>query len=118
VGRSGEDGAVFLAEVVQGGKLGRVGRIVHVRTELIERLLGMGFVPVTSPISRGVDGQPLNVNADDAAAAVAGALGAAELLFLTDVDGVHDGVGERAVLTLAEAATLIDSGVARSEEGR
>ncbi|MFO7259724.1 MAG: acetylglutamate kinase [bacterium] len=113
VGLSGEDGALFLAEVVEGGKLGRVGRIVHVRTELIERLLGMGFVPVISPISRGVDGQPLNVNADDAAAAVAGALGAAELLFLTDVDGVHDGVGERAVLTLAEAATLIDSGVAR-----
>ncbi len=113
VGLSGEDGALFVAEVAEAGKLGRVGRIVRVRAELIERLLAAGFVPVISPISRGVDGQPLNVNADDAAAAVAGALGAAELLFLTDVDGVRDGMGEREVLTLAEAAALIGAGIAR-----
>lgn len=113
VGLSGEDGALFVAEIAERGELGRVGRIVSVRVELIERLLAAGLVPVISPISRGVDGQPLNVNADDAAAALAGALGAAELLFLTDVDGVRDGAGERRVLTLEEAAALVDAGVAR-----
>jgi acetylglutamate kinase len=113
IGLSGEDGGLLLAEQADGGALGLVGRIVRVRVELIERLLAAGFVPVISPISRGIDGQPLNVNADDAAAAVAGALGASELLFLTDVDGVRDGDAERRVLTLAEAAALIASGAAR-----
>lgn len=113
IGLSGEDGGLLAAEPVEGGALGRVGDVVRVRTELLRRLLALGMTPVISPISRGPDGEALNVNADDAAAAVAAALDAQELLFLTDVDHVHDGVSDRTELSSAEAAELVGAGIAR-----
>lgn len=113
IGLSGEDGGLLVAEPVEGGSLGRVGQVVRVRTELLHRLLAMGLTPVISPISRGTDGDALNVNADDAAAAVAVALDASELLFLTDVDHVHDGASGRSELSSAEAVELIEAGIAR-----
>ena len=89
IGISGEDGALVLAEPAQGGALGRTGVVASVRASLLESLLGIGLVPVVSPISRGQDGAPLNVNADDVAAAVAAALGAERLLFVSNVAGVQ-----------------------------
>lgn len=91
VGLSGEDGALVTATPAQGGALGRTGVVASVRAPLLAALLGLDLVPVLSPISRGVDGEPLNVNADDVAAAVAAALGAARLLFVSNVDGVSLG---------------------------
>lgn len=88
LGISGEDGGLVVSVPAESGRLGRVGEVVHVRTELLHWLLERGLVPVLSPISRGNDGEALNVNADEVAAAVAAALGATELLFLTDVPGV------------------------------
>ncbi|HEX7119676.1 MAG TPA: acetylglutamate kinase [Longimicrobiales bacterium] len=113
LGVSGEDGGLVVAEPAANGALGRVGENVRVRGELLRRLLALGVVPVISPISRGTDGGALNVNADDVATAVAVALGAIELLFVTDVAGVHDGTKERATLDAAEAAVLLSCGVAR-----
>lgn len=72
----------------KGRDLGYVGEIEYVDTTLIETLLDKDFVPVISPV--GVDdmSQTYNINADYAASAIAGALAARKLIFLTDVDGV------------------------------
>jgi acetylglutamate kinase len=112
IGLSGEDGALIRAEFAAGGALGRVGVVSRVRGELIRWLLDRGAVPVIAPVSAGPDGGPLNVNADEAAAAVAVALDAEELLFITDVEGVlEDGV-VRASLSAADAESLVATGVA------
>lgn len=112
VGLSGEDGPVLLADPAQEGRLGRTGVIREVRPRVLTALLEAGIVPVLSPVSRGPDGAPLNVNADDAAAAVAGALRAARFLMVSNVPGVLDG-GERIpLIDAAEVETLIGSGVA------
>lgn len=113
LGMSGEDAGLLVAELAAHGSLGRVGDRVQVRTELLRCLLGLGLVPVLSPISRGADGGALNVNADDAATAVAASLGAEELLFVTDVPAVHDGKVNRAELDPSEAESMLDSGIAR-----
>lgn len=113
VGLAGEDGALLEAEVVEGGMLGRVGEIMRVRSSLLEALLKLGLTPILSPISRGADGGALNVNADDVAMAVAAALGASELLFLTDVAAVRDERGERHFLEAGEAMVLLERGVIR-----
>src|SRR5690606_98872 len=112
IGLSGVDGGLLRAEIVEDGALGRVGRISSVRAGLIESLIAAGHTVVLSPISLGDDGDALNVNADDAAAAVAVALDAAELVFLTDVPGVRDGAGVRQWLDAEEAVTLVRDGVA------
>lgn len=88
IGVSGEDGALLRARPAQGGAMGRTGEIESVRTELLDGWLAQGLTPVVSPVSRGSDGRALNVNADDAAAAVATAMGADELLFVSNVAGV------------------------------
>lgn len=88
VGVSGEDGGLIRGGFLRGGALGRAGEVAAVRAPLLRAWLRQGLTPVVSPVSRGPDGGALNVNADDAAAAVAAALGAAELLFLSNVPGV------------------------------
>jgi acetylglutamate kinase len=92
VGVSGVDGGLLVAERYDE-RLGAVGRISKVRPDLLTALLIAGFTPVVAPIAPGADGALLNVNADDAAAAIAASLSAAELLFVSDVPGVElDGV--------------------------
>lgn len=86
VGISGKDGKLLTAQV-KNPELGRVGEIVDVNTDLLDCLLDAGFVPVISPIGGG-EGLGFNCNADDAARAVAEAMGADTLMFLTDTDGV------------------------------
>jgi acetylglutamate kinase len=112
IGISGEDGSLLRARVARGGSLGRVGEIVGVRASLLRAVLGMGMIPVVSPVSRGEDGEPLNVNADDAAADVAGAMNAAELLLVSNVVGVLRDGECLEVLESAEIDALIESGVA------
>ncbi|MDR0787103.1 MAG: acetylglutamate kinase [Gemmatimonadota bacterium] len=87
-GLSGEDGGTLRAVPVRGGVMGRTGEIERVDGALIRVLLDGGFTPVISPVSRGPDGGALNVNADDSAAAVAGALGAERFLLVSNVPGV------------------------------
>lgn len=91
VGISGKDGRTLLCSKKKdekGRDLGFVGQIDSVDTTLLHTLIDNGFVPVLSPV--GVDGQShtYNVNADYAASAVAGALDAQKLIFLTDVEGI------------------------------
>lgn len=88
VGISGEDGGLLQAIPAQGGKLGRTGEIAEVAPEVIGKLLEMNIVPVVSPVSRGPDGGALNVNADDAASALASALGCRRFLMVSNVPGV------------------------------
>lgn len=68
--------------------IGYVGRVTAVETAVMERVLHEERVPVVSPVAKAQDGHTLNVNADEAAAAIAGALRAAKLIFLSDVPGL------------------------------
>ncbi len=70
--------------------LGFVGEPEKVDTTVLDQVLGRELIPVLAPVAQGVDGETYNVNADTFAGAIAGALGAKRLLFLTDVPGVLD----------------------------
>lgn len=93
VGISGEDGLLFTAQVSDGANMGRVGGAVTVDATVVQLLLAAGFVPVISPVARDAGdsaGAGLNVNGDDAAAALAVSLGADELVLVADVPGVME----------------------------
>jgi len=114
VGLSGVDGGLLTAEQLPGG-FGHVGRITGVRAALLHSLLLSGLTPVIAPMAPGGGaggGLPLNVNADDAAAATAGALQAAELLFVSDVPGVVVKGVPQPSLPVGELDTLIELGIA------
>ena len=112
VGVSGEDAALLVAEVADPA-LGRVGRVTRVEARLLETLLAAGFVPVVSPLARDAAGEgALNVNGDDAAAALAAALGADEVLFLADVPGVLVAGAVVPSLDATAARGLVADGVA------
>jgi acetylglutamate kinase len=89
-GMSGVDRGAIKAEKLEhpGGDLGWVGRVVEVRTEVFTRLLEDGVTPVLSPICFGADGTMFNVNADHVALAVAVAVQAEALVFVSNVPGV------------------------------
>jgi len=112
IGLSGVDGGLLEASAMGGG-LGHVGEIVKVRASLLESLLLAGLTPVVAPVApAAADGVPFNVNADHAAAAVASALHADELLFVSDIPGVEiDGVAQP-TLAAAEVESMIESGIA------
>jgi len=111
VGLSGVDGGLLTARQLAGG-FGQVGTITDVRASLLQSLLLAGLTPVVAPVAPDASGTPLNVNADDAAAAVAAALRAEELLFVSDVAGVAVGGVPQPSLAAGEIETLIDRGVA------
>jgi acetylglutamate kinase len=115
IGISGEDGGLLPALLLDGGALGAVGEPLVADARPIEALLSAGFVPVISPLGRhAATGEGLNVNGDDAAAAIAGALRADELLLLADVPGVLDASGAMiSSITADSVDELIASGVAR-----
>lgn len=112
VGLTGRDCALLRAEVLDP-RLGRVGRVTGVNAELLRTLLGAGLTPVVGCVAVGEDGEALNVNADTAAGAVAGALEEG-IVFLTDVDGVYraypDPETRAAQLTRAEVEEGIAAG--------
>lgn len=116
VGVSGEDAGLLAAHVTDPN-FGRVGGALTAHPELLTHLWSGGFIPVVSPLGRDADdpkGSGLNVNGDDAAAAISAALGADELLLVADVAGVLDHTGAViAQLTVAAAQTLIARGVAK-----
>lgn len=89
LGISGEDAGVITARLTDGGALGRVGDVVAVRSGLLKQMIALGLLPVISPVSADLQYGALNVNADEAATAVAQSVEASELLFLTDVPGVR-----------------------------
>ncbi len=121
VGLSGVDGGLLTAELLPGG-FGHVGKITAVRVALLHSLLLAGLTPVIAPMAPGSGGDvgsggggadvPFNVNADDAAAAIAGALQAAELLFISDVPGVVVEGVPQPTLPVGALDTLIELGIA------
>src|SRR5580693_6417403 len=98
VGLCGKDGNMVTARKVHRPHgpgedvvdLGFVGEPDKVDSTVLEQILGRELIPVLAPVAQGPDGQTYNVNADTFSGAVAGALGAKRLLFLTDVAGVLD----------------------------
>ena len=124
VGICGKDGGLIRARkmsrsVVDPGSrieraldLGFVGEPASVDVRVIHALTGAGIIPVIAPVGLGEDGKTYNINADTAAGAIAGALGAQRLLMLTDVPGVMD--ADRRLmseLSVADVERLIGQGV-------
>ena len=116
IGLSGADGGVLRARTLDP-KLGFVGDITGVNTAPLHSLLDQGIIPVIAPIALEWEGerlsaQLLNINADSAAGALAKALKARWLVFLTDVSGVRIGEGEIAnSLSAQQAGAFIEAGV-------
>lgn len=113
VGLSGADDGMI--NVVQrDANLGFVGDVTAVRTAVIEQLLDDGCIPVIATIGVDAAGQTYNINADSVAAAVAGALGAAKLLYLTDIEGLRRDVSDASSLisklTSSELSALLGDG--------
>ncbi|MBO3282213.1 acetylglutamate kinase [Intestinimonas butyriciproducens] len=113
-GVSGKDGGILKARC-KDPALGHVGEIVSADAALIRTLLTGGYVPVISPVAAGERWESYNCNADDAACAVAEALKADKLVFLTDVDGIlmdsRNAKTAISSLTASEARELLDSGL-------
>jgi acetylglutamate kinase len=110
LGLSGLDAGLVRAEVFDPA-LGHVGRPAHVRADRLRALLDAGFVPCLAPICVSEQGALLNVNADHVAQAVAQALQAEALIFVTNVPGVLRDGQTVAHLEPAEVDALIASGV-------
>lgn len=122
VGLSGKDGRLLEAQKLdfyrpRGNEppeiidIGQVGEVTKVNTDLIQTLLRQRFLPVIAPVGVGEQGETYNINADSVAGAVAGALGAAKLILLTDVSGVIDRHGQLiSSLTRLQAVTLLEEG--------
>lgn len=116
IGLSGKDGDLLHAKKIRGKvDLGFVGEITDVKSEVIEMLIDMDYIPVIAPIAMDGEGNTYNVNADYAAVAIAAALKAEKLVFLTDVEGVlMDKDNPHSIihyLSKGKALELIDSGV-------
>lgn len=90
VGLTGKDGKILRAKKLEkdGVDLGYVGEIVKVNTRLLKSLIDDSFIPIIAPIGSDDEGNTYNINADYAAVAIASAMGAEKLVFLTDVEGV------------------------------
>jgi acetylglutamate kinase len=108
-GMSGVDRNAVKAEKLEhpAGDLGQVGRVVHVRTEVFTRLLEDGITPTLSPVCYGAGGDMFNVNADHVALAVAIAIKAEALVFVSNVPGVLRDKKLLPNLTTAEVEQLI-----------
>lgn len=113
IGLSGVDLGLIRAQWLDREAFGRVGAAPVVDDSVIRILLSQGWVPVIAPVSIGPDGQPVNVNADTAAQAVAAALEAHTLDFVSDVDGVRTDEGIASRLTPDDVEALIASAVVR-----
>jgi acetylglutamate kinase len=112
LGLSGVDRGLVRVEKMQhpAGDLGRVGKVVAVRGEVLQEFVAKKIVPVVSPISLGEDGA-YNVNADSVACAIAAALNADAVVFVTNVAGVKQDGQVISTLTPPQVETLIKSQV-------
>ncbi len=114
VGLSGEDGGLITA-APHDAALGYVGDVVSVEPSILIRLLAEGLIPVVATIGSDKAGQAYNINADTVAGAVAEALRASKLIFLTDVAGIrtdqHDPASLLTELPAGSVAGLVTSGV-------
>lgn len=117
VGLCGIDGRIIecepLTEDTEGNKIdvGFVGKITKVNANIIKSLCEDEYIPVIAPIGTDKQGQSYNINADTVASAVATAMGAEKLIFLTDIEGVKDNDGNIIYeITTENAETMIKDG--------
>ncbi len=114
MGISGIDGHMIMAKV-KDEKLGYVGEITSVNVQPILDLLEKDYIPVISTVGSDLDGNTYNINADTAAAHIAGALRAERLITMTDITGVmmdpHDPESLMPCIDLVDARQLMEEGV-------
>lgn len=117
VGISGKDGGLLQVEkkYSNGEDIGFVGNITKVNEGILHDILEKDFLPIVAPIGLDDAFQTYNINADDAACAIAKAVGAEKLAFLTDIEGLYKDFNDKTSfisrLTASEAQELIDSGM-------
>ena len=117
VGISGKDGALLNTQkkFSDGKDIGYVGEVKSVNPKILLDLLEKDFLPIVAPIGFGDDFMTYNINADDAACAVAKAVGADKLVFLTDVEGLYRDFEDKSTfiqrITAHDADELISSGI-------
>lgn len=117
IGISGRDAGIIRAKrkIADGVDLGFVGSVEHVRDTSLTAILDAGFMPVICSVAEDADGVPLNINADEVAAAIAVALKADILVLLTDVPGVlrayPDPSSRIERISASETEALLNSGV-------
>lgn len=97
VGVAGEDGRLLETTQIDP-RLGFVGKVTKVRAGILDALLGDGLVPIVSTVGADASGQPYNVNADDAARAIAVAMRAEKIIYLTGAPGLLEDLGDPASL--------------------
>ena len=118
VGISGKDGTLLRVDKkLSGGQdIGYVGEIKEVNTQILHTMLENHFVPIICPVGSDDECRSYNINADDAACAVASAMGASKLAFLSDIEGVYQDPLDKSSLisemTISEAEEFIKSGMA------
>ncbi len=114
IGLCGQDGHMMECEKADEA-LGFVGKIVHIDTKVITDALSLGYIPVVSTVGFDGEGNIYNVNADTAAAEIAGALGAQSLILMTDTKGVlRDKDDESSLITkifVSDIPSLVKQGV-------
>jgi acetylglutamate kinase len=114
VGVSGEDASLLTAKQLDPA-LGFVGEVTNVNTDVVCRLMDDELIPVIATIGVDGAGQAYNINADTAAAAIAGALGAEKLVYLTDIDGIRRDVADAesvfSRVTVSDVDALVADGV-------
>lgn len=117
IGISGKDGGMLhvTKKMPNGKDIGYVGDIDRVNTDILDTLLENDYIPIIAPIGMDDKGETYNINADDAACAIAGAIRAEKLAFLTDVEGVcmnpKDSSSLIPVLSVQEANNLMECNV-------
>ena len=114
VGVSGEDAGTIRAEI-RDPELGFVGDVTAVNPALLNQLLAQGLIPVVATVGVDGSGQAYNINADTVAGAIASALDAEKVIFLTDIEGLRHDVSDETTLisrcSSAELRLLVAEGV-------
>ncbi len=116
IGISGKDGGLLKVEkkYSNGEDIGFVGEITEVNPKILFDMLEKDFLPIVAPIGLDEKCQTYNINADDAACAIAKAVQAEKLAFLTDIEGLYKDINDKSSfisrITASEAEDLINSG--------
>ena len=111
IGLSGRDGNLLVASKrasSTGADLGLVGKVISVNSDLLRDLASKGYIPVISSVAGDRKGNPLNINADEAASSVAASVFAEKLIFMTDVEGLRIDGKLQELLELAKAEDLLN----------
>ena len=116
IGISGKDGRLLKVRkrLAEGEDIGYVGEITEVESSILMDLLEKDFLPIVAPIGMDENYETFNINADDAACAIAKAVSAEKLAFLTDIEGLYSDINDKSTfirrITVSEAQKLVDDG--------